>query len=1038
MEFLQEELDEILNIFSQEGAEILQSMDKNLLLLEKKPNNLDVAMHIFRDAHSLKGSARMLGFEGIQNIAHKIEDVLGLIREGKLKVNSNVTDTISDALSLIDTLIKKTVEQKSEYISEESNHHIQKLNEICNSANSSSSAQTEPVSLQYEKHDEFSENFAKFEDLITGIILIYSKSVHDNDFEQFQDIISIAGELSKLCESVENNELYNISISILDLAAESNRVGNVNEEILYELNMKINEFIQAFNKIAGEKGIVTKNYYESAYKISYDNKLQNDDEDSDEETKLKGAELLELINKTIETIPDINKNKHSLAEAKSLLNEIVSRLNNDDFKKVYQTIVAIILNFEKSSVKLESDAIDALKEILETTAGIVEARSSKNVYNDFVEEIELLNQKAIIIAQMIKYELQNPNKNIRQQKSIKPFDWAQSFDTSSIKTLRVNSDKLDKLVNQIGNLIVTRIKSHENVGLVKAIQDELIDWQKHYHKVGYYMKFYEKKYIQESLTESKDPVQKKDMFLGYNKQLISFHNANSERMSFILSNLNFLMKELQENNLKLNTTTSEIENIVKSMRILPLSTVFNLFPRMVHNIAKDKGKEIELVIDGGDVSADKKIIEDIKIPIMHIVRNSLDHGIESPRERERLGKNKTGTILIKASQKESKIVISIKDDGHGINIEKIKQKAVEKGFVKPETAENMTKEQLANFIFYPGFSTGDTVTELSGRGLGLDIVHTKISQLNGRIDVYSEENKGTVVTMELPTTMATMKAFIIREDNRLFAIPASSIQTVVRISPKEIKNRDDRYYFIYNNEAISICTLSSLLGIKKQDEDKEADKYTMMVIKSESVMTGIIVQKLIGDEEILNKKLPEPMLRVKNISGITTLANGEMCLLLNVSDILNSNRINPGELNTTKSLTLQDNSKYKILVVDDSVTTRRLLSNILSSNGFNADVESNAKNALRFIDSNTYDLIISDYEMPEMNGLEFIKLLRSKDKTRNVPIIVITSVEKQGLKEEFFKYNIQEFIKKEYFEQQAFIRTVNKYLNFSPENGKRN
>lgn len=503
-------------------------------------------------------------------------------------------------------------------------------------------------------------------------------------------------------------------------------------------------------------------------------------------------------------------------------------------------------------------------------------------------------------------------------------------------------------------------------------------------------------------------------------------------MNHILSNLNLLIKELQENNIKLNTATSEIENMVKSMRILPLSTVFNLFPRMVHNIAKDKGKEIELIIDGAETSADKKIIEDIKIPIMHIVRNSIDHGIELPRERERLGKPKTGSIIIKALQKENKIVISIKDDGHGINIEKIKQKAVEKGFATLEAAESMSKEQLANFIFYPGFSTGDSVTELSGRGLGLDIVHTKISQLNGRIDVYSEENKGTVVTMELPTTMATMKAFIIMENNQLFAVPAGSIQTVLRIGQDEIKNRDNRFYFIYNGEAIPICSLSSIFGNKKDEKEKE-DKYTIMVLKSENITTGIIIQKLIGDEEILHKKLPEPMLRVKNISGITTLANGEMCLLLNVGDILNSNSISPKDFVSTKSLTLNDNSKYKILVVDDSITTRRLLNNVLVSNGYTTESESSAKDALRTLDNTEFDLIISDYEMPDMSGLEFVQILRNREKTKNIPVIVFTSIEKPGLKEAFMKEGVAEFMKKEYFEQNTFIKTINKYLKFSNE-----
>ena len=211
-----------------------------------------------------------------------------------------------------------------------------------------------------------------------------------------------------------------------------------------------------------------------------------------------------------------------------------------------------------------------------------------------------------------------------------------------------------------------------------------------------------------------------------------------------------------------------------------------------------------------------------------------------------------------------------------------------------------------------------------------------------------------------------------------------------------------------------------------------------MVIKSESITTGIIVEKLVGDEEILHKKLPEPMLRVKNISGITTLANGEMCLLLNVSDILSSSRVNINELNVTKSLTLQDNSKYKILIVDDSITTRRLLKNIMSSSGYKPDIVASAKEGLRLLDTQNYDLIVSDYEMSEINGLEFIEIVRNKERTKNIPVIVITSIERAGLKEDFMKLNVQEFIKKEYFEQQSFIRTINKYLDISINAGMKN
>lgn len=1034
MEFLQEELDEILNIFSQEGAEILQSMDKNLLLLEKKPDNLDVAMHLFRDAHSLKGSARMLGFNGIQNIAHKIEDVLGLIREKKLKPTADITDTISDALSLIGVLIKKTVEQKTEFISEETKKHIEKLSYICKNTNNA--IEDEEDKKKIEKNvDSFQKNFERYEDSISGLVFLCSKFVKDKDTEQLQDIVKIGTELSHMFEKSGFSSLQEKILDVTQTSSNYMQKEILDEAEISKLNLKINAFVQEFISYANKKGLQTKNYFENEYNVPQEEIEEIKEIKKIEFETLKDTELTELIEKTKETILNIDKNKHSTAEAKSLLNEIILRLNNNEFKKIYQTILNIVLSAESSENTIEGDVISAVVELFDASLGIIEARSSKQVFDDFGEEIELLNQKASIISQMMKYELENPNMKQKQINKIKKATFEQGLDFTSIKTLRVSSDRLDKLVNQIGNLIITRIKSHENIGLVKSIQDELIELQKYYHKVGYYMKFYEKKYIQELVENNNDVVQKKDSFLSYNKQLILFNNSNAEKMNMILDGLNVLMKELQENNLKLNSTTGEIENMVKSMRVLPLSTVFNLFPRMVHNIAKDKGKEIELTINGGDVSADKKIIEDIKIPIMHIVRNSIDHGIENPREREYLGKNAVGNILIKAVQKENKIVISVKDDGRGINIQKIKQKAIEKGLVSPDAVEKMSKEQLANFIFYPGFSTGSAVTELSGRGLGLDIVHSKISQLNGRIDVYSEENKGTIVVMELPTTMATMKAFILQENGRLFAIPATNIEAVLRIYANEIQERDGKNYFIYNNQSVNLYSLASVLNIKNEENDNiKPEKYTIIIIKFENIITGFVVQKLIGDEEILNKKLPEPMLRVKNISGITTLANGEMCLLLNVSDIINANKTGIKEIITTKSLTLQDNSGYKIMLVDDSLTTRSLIGSILTSKGYSVVLSPNANEALREIEKTKIDLIITDYDMPLLNGVEFIEILKKNKNTTDIPIIMITSITKEGLKDVALKAGALEFIKKDKFEQNEFLSIVTKYLKISNKN----
>ena len=273
---------------------------------------------------------------------------------------------------------------------------------------------------------------------------------------------------------------------------------------------------------------------------------------------------------------------------------------------------------------------------------------------------------------------------------------------TEIKTLRIDSVKLDNLVNEIGELIVSKIKTNEQLFLAKKINNALMEWQKNFAKMGYYIKYFDKKYLSNQEIQNTNEYRK---ILAYNKQLCLLIEQHNEGISSISKELSNLYKQLQESEAKLNITTREIETMVKNMRILPLSTIYQLFPRMVHNIAKEKGKKIELVIKNQDISADKTIIEELKIPLMHIIRNSIDHGIEDIETRKALSKNPTGRIEISASYKDNNIVIDIKDDGRGLDIEKIKKKALEKKILTPDEINAIDDNELTNLIFYPGVST---------------------------------------------------------------------------------------------------------------------------------------------------------------------------------------------------------------------------------------------------------------------------------------------------------------------------------------------
>lgn len=1019
MDFLDDELDEILNIFQQEGGEILQSMDKNLFALEKDPKNHDILIRLARDAHSLKGSARMLGFESIQTIAHKIEDILGFIKDGKIESAGEITDTISEALSHIQVLINKTVEQKSEYKTPDTQNFIEKLEKIASAAPDGNIQSGISFNCP-EDVKKLLSKLNKIEELIVQMIYIFSGARQSGDFSEIQMIKSPLAELNVIIRELNLKPLCTL---ITDAGRFVTSFENkpLDENAILELNGKIDKIEEFFSSYCKEKGVQTQNYFEIASEL-----LANKDEDRLKSGKKEDKKVIaDLIDRIYEKLSLLEINLEFLPDIKELLSQVLTKIKNAEIKKIFETILNILNLYQSNSKNLENDTLEAIKEICENTRKIFEPEGLKPEERKL--EIELLVQKITIVEQMSKLNIAKPKSGKKLPKSEKTNqDWLSAIDTSDIKTLRIDSFKLDKLVNQIGDLIITRIKTNEHLSVAKNIQNELLEWQKSFNKMGYYIKYFDRKYLSgPTFGATVDPR----AIAAFNKQLMVLQNYHSEKMVYLIKETTDLFKQMQENDSKLNSTASEIEGMVKNMRILPLSTIFHLFPRMVHNIAKEKGKQIEFITEGADVAADKKIIEEIKIPLIHILRNSIDHGIELPQERKEAGKNPVGKITVSAKHRENKIIINITDDGRGLDVEKIKQKALEKGLLTPDEIENIDEEHLVNLIFYPGFTTGDSVTELSGRGLGLDIVHTKISQLNGRVDIFSEFQKGTMVTIELPATMATIKTFIVTEQNQLYAIPTSSIKTVIRIDTTDVFERDGKNFYIHNDDVIPIYTLSQILEL--ENKPRQANKYTLMIVKSESSTIGIIVEKLICDQEVLHKKLEAPLFKVKNISGITTLANGEICLILNVGDIFSSTlpkKINTKIIASNKAIKMRENYTHKILVVDDSLTTRTLQKNILTSYGYRVQIATNAPDALIKMQKENFDLVITDNEMPIMSGLEFVKEIRKESKWADIPIIVLTSMPESKWGKQFKEAGSQAYIQKDRFEQESFIRCVDHFL----------
>lgn len=334
----------------------------------------------------------------------------------------------------------------------------------------------------------------------------------------------------------------------------------------------------------------------------------------------------------------------------------------------------------------------------------------------------------------------------------------------------------------------------------------------------------------------------------------------------------------------LERITTSLNDAVMKVRMVPVETVFNRFPRMIRDISKELGKEIVLNMTGEETELDRTVIDEIGDPLIHLLRNSVDHGIESVEKRRESGKSETGHISLKAYQSGNNVIIEVDDDGAGIDTEKVKKKAIEKGLVSKEIANNLSQVDIIDFLFRPSFSTADKITDLSGRGVGLDVVKTKIEALGGRVEVETEREKGSKFIIRLPLTLAIYQALLVNVGKEKYAIPLSSINQIINVSPDEIKLVQKQEVILLRNTVVPIVRLANVLEVPK--EDKIPKQYTIVIVRKGEKLSGFMVDRVIGQQEIVIKSLGKLLTGIKSIAGATILGDGNVALIIDVNSLV--------------------------------------------------------------------------------------------------------------------------------------------------------
>lgn len=481
-------------------------------------------------------------------------------------------------------------------------------------------------------------------------------------------------------------------------------------------------------------------------------------------------------------------------------------------------------------------------------------------------------------------------------------------------------------------------------------------------------------------------------------------------------------RELSAGTRSLSRLCTEMADGVRGMRMLPVGTLLDGFPRMVRDLARDLGKEVALKISGADVEADRVILEALKSPLTHLVRNSVDHGLETPEVREASGKPRKGTVRIEVSRRGPALEILVSDDGAGVDAEAVRRAAERSGLVSPERAGELSHTEILDLIFSPGLSSRAAATDVSGRGVGLDVVRECASRLHGRIRVESEKGAGARFELMAPLSLATTLALLVEAGGQTLALPALAVERVLKISPLQVKSAGGRPVLELDGELVPAGSLARILGLGGEAASGQDGRVPYLLVRAGRVRAALAVDGVTNVRPLVVRRLSYPMMRVRGISGAALLPDGRVVVLVNPGDLPEAagpvRRFTQARPGPTKA------RRLRVLVVDDSITTRTLEKNILEEEGFSVTTAPDGRQAWEILQEQEMDVVVSDVDMPVMNGLELTARLKADPRFQELPVILVTSLESREDRLRGIGAGADSYILKSDFDKKELVATV--------------
>ena len=975
--------DQAYKFFVAEAPELLSAIESGLLTLREDYSTAKIHS-IMRSAHSIKGGAAGVGLDGIKSIAHRLEDIFKALYHAEDQITPEFERKLLQGYDCLQKPLTEQIETGS-YDAE------QALTE----AESILAALEADLAVAMKQGEDF---IPSSEDL--GVDM--ASSIFEVDVEQglehLRAVIEAPNEYEVIGEVRAQAEVFTGLAEIMGLTG--------------------------FGDIANRTLEALETHPEAAVKI---------------------AELM---------IRDLEAGRKSfLSGDRSLGGEPSSELlAYTETDQQPETSNADELfggdEEEQESVTVDADELFGGEEEEEAAPESLE------------EAIETLNQNFDTLPPAEDL----PTPPVSSPDTPLPQETKKTPSNVSKPSIRVEIDRLQAMDNQLGELVIQRNSlAVQNEQLQRQLRELLDRFSRFRDLVGRLQEFSDQEVVRHSNqsypsfspTKTGDSIEQPESVLD-----LDFDSLQLDQYGALNTTLQELLEEtaqIEESVGDVSLFAEQSDQTLKGQRkmleqlrdeliwarMLPLSNILDRFPRILKDFSYEYEKPVHLKLEGTGVRVDKSVLEKLYDPLTHLVRNAFDHGIESPETRRERGKSETGEIAIRSFYQGNQTVIEISDDGGGIDLEKVKEKALQTGLITSEQGERFSAERLYNLLFEPGFSTAKTVTDLSGRGVGLDVVRDQLEGLKGTIRLRSELGKGTTFVLSLPTTQSMAKLLIVLVENTIWALPSDNIEQIIVPTSEQIKYTGNQRFLLWNDQAIPISPLSELLEYNcpvpsaspnlqalGAIERPQARMRPLLILKRGEQRYPLELDRVITEQELVIKSLGSAINPPEYVSGCTILGDGKIVPVMDAFALLESlQQTSPSSVVNTASRRQFTTEIPTILVVDDSATQRQTLTFSLQRSGYQVLQAADGREAISMLQRHPdTDLVVCDIEMPNLNGFEFLRYRRQDQALNQVPVVMLTSRSSEKHRKLCEHLGASHYFTKPYLEKE-FINTIQEIIN---------